>query len=237
LKQTLLITMISVAIIVSGIVGVFAVSSISSNNLVVEDEPIIIDGFVVDSVLDQTDLMGDSLIFRGYVTVVKYDADRNEVWREIVHNRFVDTGEDFALDQIFQDGTTDVDADQMSSICIGDQVTVTIAETETANDFDVDNLITENNCIEDSTVTTATSVATIGPITFTCGGTNCADNDTITAIAICQGSTTTPFNDCEDAQAAASGILFSVIDISDVTLAASETVDITYTFDIVSASQ
>jgi len=70
-------------------------------------------------------------------------------------------------------------------------------------------------------------------LTFTCGGTNCADNDTITGIAICQNDTTdnTDFNNC-----ATEGIMFAVVDISDVTLATSETVDITYTFDITSPS-
>jgi len=226
--------MISVAVIVSGIVGVFVFSSISSNNLVVVDEPIIIDGVVVDSYQDQTGGMGDALVFRGYVTVVKYDADRNEVWREVVKNRFVNTGEDFVLDQTFQDTVTLADNAQIGSICISDAATITVSETELASDFDTDNLITETNCKEDTTVTTTASVATIGPLTFTCGGTNCADNDTITGIAICQNDVTddTDFNDC-----ATEGIMFSVIDISDVTLAASETVDITYTFDIVSATQ
>lgn len=194
----------------------------------------IIDGAVVDSVLDQTGSMSEKLLFEGYVTVVKYDADRNEVWREIVKNRFVDDGEEFVLDQVFQDTVTSADNAQIGSICISDAGTITVSETESASDFDGDNGMTETNCKEDTTVTTSAGVATIGPLTFTCGGTNCADDDTVTGIAICQNDVTDDgdFNNC-----ATEGIMFSVIDISDVTLATSETVDITYTFDIVSASQ
>lgn len=190
-------------------------------------------GFDYDiSVLDNNP-GGDAIVLGGWLHVVKYDADGNIVSEERVHNRFVDTGEEFVLDQVFQDATTTADNGQIAAICIGDQGTVTVAETETAADFDGDNGITENNCKEDTAVTTSGGQGVIGPLTFTCGGTNCADGDTVTGIAICQPATAdnNDFNDC-----ATNGIMFSVIDITDVTLNAGETVDIDYTFDITSPS-
>ena len=169
----------------------------------------------------------------GFAYVVHRDGNGNIISEQTVHNRFVDTGEEFLLDAVFQDGGTDVaDSVQIGAICIGDQGTVVVSETETASDFDGDNGITETNCKEDVTVTTSGGTAIIGPLTFTCGGTNCADSDTITGIAICQNDVTddNDFNNC-----ATEGIMFAVIDITDVTLQTSDTVDITYTFDISSS--
>jgi len=175
----------------------------------------------------------NDLTFYGAATMVQKDANGQEVFSQTVHNRVVDSGEDFLLDQTFQDGTTSADDVQIGSICISDAGTITVAETETAADFDGDNGITETNCKEDTTVTTSGGTAVIGALQFTCGGTNCANDDTITGIAICQNDTTddTDFNNC-----GTEGIMFAVVDTTDTTLAASETVDITYTFDITSAS-
>lgn len=169
----------------------------------------------------------------GVATITHKDADGNVISVNQYHNRVVDTGEEFLLDQVFQDGASTADNGSIGAICIGDQGTVTVAETETAADFDGDNTITEANCKEDTTVTTSGGQAVIGPLTFTCGGTNCADGDTITGIAICQNDVTDDgdFNDC-----ATEGIMFSVIDISDVTIGAGESVDIDYTFDVITAT-
>lgn len=179
------------------------------------------------------DVTTNDLTFYGAATVIQKDANGNEIFSQIIHNRIVDTGEEFLLDATFQDGATDVaDNVQIGSICISDAASPVIAETETAADFDGDNGITENNCKEDTTVTTSGGTAVIGSLQFTCGGTNCADDDTVTAIAICQNDATDDgdFNNC-----ATEGILFALVDVTDTTLATSETVDITYTFDISSS--
>jgi hypothetical protein len=182
--------------------------------------------------LESTSTTDDSK-FYGFAEIIKYDENGNVVYTQTVHNQLVDTGEEFLLDAVFQDGGTDVaDAVQIGSICVTDAASPTIAEGEAAADFDGDNGMVETNCIEDTTVTTSGGTAVIGPLTFT-AGTHTAVDDTITAIGICQNDVTddTPFNNC-----ASEGILFAVVNTSDVTLATGETVDITYTFDITSAS-
>ena len=75
--------------------------------------------------------------------------------------------------------------------------------------------------------------ALVNPSTFTCGETNCSDGDTITTIAICQSDVTldTDYTNC-----ATEGIMFAIVDVTDTTLATSETVDITYTFNITSST-
>ena len=181
------------------------------------------------------DSVNNELVFYGAGTITQFDKDGFEMFSQTVHNQVVDTGEEFLLDQTFQDGTTGADNVQIGSICIGDQATVTVAEAETAADFDGDNTITENNCKEDTTVDTGATtpgVATINPATFTCGGTNCADGDTITGFAVCQNDATDDldFNNC-----ATEGIMFAVIDSANTLLNAGETLDITYNFDISSS--
>jgi len=170
--------------------------------------------------------------FYGMFTLVSYDADGNEKFSQTIHNRLVDTGENFMLFQTFQNATAVNAANvNIGSICVTD-ATVVVAETENAADFDGDNSITETNCQEDVTVTISGSTAVIGPITFT-AGTHLANDDTVKGIAICQNDSTDDgaFNNC-----ATEGIMFAVVDTSDVTVGSGETVDITYTFDLTSAS-
>jgi len=170
--------------------------------------------------------------FYGFVTLVAYDENRNEVLSQTIHNRLVDTGETFLLENAFREGNADADNVQISAICIIEDTTVDVIETHTAADFDGNNTITggNNNCIPDTAADLSTQgLAVIGMTQFT-GGTNLANGETINGIGICQSNSgATAFEDC-----LTTGILFSVIDTSDVTLATSETVDITYTFNMTS---
>lgn len=179
------------------------------------------------------DTVNNELVFYGVGTITHFDKDGYEVFSNTVHNRVVDTGEDFILDASFQDGSTDVaDNVQFGSICIGDQATVVVLETEAAADFDGDNGITEANCKEDTVVITTGSIATINPPTFICGTTNCANGDIITGFAVCQNDAT---DDLDFINCATEGVMLAVIDSADTTLNAGETLDITYNFDITSA--
>jgi len=178
------------------------------------------------------DTVNNELVFYGAGTITQFDKDGYEMFSQTIHNQVVDTGEDFLIDQTFEDGVDGADDVSIGVICIGDQGTVTVAEAEVALDFDTDNGITENNCKEDTTdVVTSGSIATVNPPTFICGGTNCADTDTINGFAVCQSRTATDldFNNCGTA-----GIMFAVIDSSPTQLNAGETLDITYNFDITS---
>jgi len=172
--------------------------------------------------------------FYGYVTLVAYDENRNEVLSQTIHNRLVDTGETFLLENTFRETTAVIDTLQISAICIIEDATLPadVIETHTAAFFDGNNTIvdTNNNCIPDTAVDLSTQgLAVIGMTQFT-GGTNLDSGETINGIGICQSNAgATAFEDC-----ATTGILFSVIDTSDVTLVTDETVDITYTFNMTS---
>jgi len=171
--------------------------------------------------------------FYGFVTLVAYDENRNEVFSQTIHNRLVDTGETFLNENAFREGTTAVaDNVQISSICIIEDGSIDDIETHTAAFFDGNNTIVGGNlnCIPDTAADLSTQgLAVIGMTQFT-GGTNLDSGETINGIGICQSNpTAVPFEDC-----ATTGILFSVINTSDVTLVTDETVDITYTFNMTS---
>jgi hypothetical protein len=199
------------------------VSIVAEDNLVAEDSV--------------TDANPNELKFGGTFEVVHFDKDGNELSRQVIHNRVVDQGEDFLIDQSFKEGTAGetADADQIASICVSAEAGfVDTSETKTAASFDSVDGLSTTNCISDSSVTQTSQTAVIGAETFA-AGTHVPVDTTITGIGICQGSASTPFTNCADAQGGSSGIMFSQVNISDVTLAASETVQITYTLDISSS--
>ncbi len=178
------------------------------------------------------DTVNNELVFYGAGTITQFDKDGNEVFSQTVHNRVVNEGEDFLIDQTFEDAVDGADDVSIGVICISDDATITVLETETAALFDTGNLITENNCKEDTTdVVTTGSVATVNPPTFICGGVNCFDTDLITGFAVCQSRTAT---DADFLNCGTAGIMFAVIDSADTQLNAGETLDITYNFDITS---
>lgn len=177
------------------------------------------------------------LMLGGFAEIIHKDIFGSIISQQTLHNRVVNEGEDFLIQQVFSDtvaGET-ADADQIGSICVSNEVGfVDTSETETASLFDTGNTLTGDNCIHDTTVTSTAQTAVIGALTFD-APTHVPASTVITGIGICQGEASPPFNDCADAQAGSSGIMWSFINIADVTLETSETVDITYTADFSSA--
>jgi len=171
----------------------------------------------------------------GFVTLVQYDVNNNEVLSQTVHNRLVNEGETFLLEATFRETTAPADNTQIAAICIADAVDAT-DEAEDAAGFDTLNTIgagSAGECIVDSLVdvTTTQGLAVIGPETFI-GGTHLAAAETISGIGICQSNGAAA--DYTLCTAPTPGILFAVIDTADVMLLAAETVQITYTFNMTS---
>ena len=176
--------------------------------------------------------------FYGSAEMTLYDVNGNEQFSQIVHNQLVDTGETFLLNQAFEQNTNPaVTADNLSigTICVSQAGTITVADTEAASDFDGDNsAVTETNCEQDANgATISAGTAVIGPLNFE-AVTN--DNNipvgTVTGIGVCQSTAAgTDYNDCANG-GSGTGILFAVVDTSNVVLASGESVDVTYTFDI-----
>ena len=175
--------------------------------------------------------------FYGAATIQKLDAAGNEVFTQTVHNQLTDTGEDFLLDQAFQDTIANADNVQIGAICVTDAAlpgTAPAREALTSADFDTSNTLDDQDvCEEDTSVGTSAGQAIIGPLTFASGADNVDDGDIIDTIGICQNDAT---DDLAFASCAGEGILFAIIEVSNTTLNSGETVNITYTFDITSAS-
>ena len=200
--------------------------------------PVNVDSFVIN--VDQPK-------FYGAATVVAADQMGNEFFKQTVHNRLLDEGEHQMLGAVFSNGSAALaDADAVGAICINDN-DPTDAENMFAADFD--NVLdtsraafgltvgTGGNCRTDDRVDTETTdgIATIGGLVFTCSvstETNCNPSERISSIAICNAQRA----DANYTNCATEGRIFAFVNLSNVTLTESETVTITYTFDISSAN-
>jgi len=193
-------------------------------------------GFLVVLILPaNVDEQTPSFLY-GAATLVAHDAYGNEIFSQTIHNQLFDQGEDLILNQTFADlgGLAVVDNIQIGAICLNGAV-ASGDETDTNVDFNNDHDTADTgtdvstNCVTDPTITSAASVVTLGPLTFTARTDESLHwnaGDTVRTIGICDASATdADIRDCQT-------FLFAVVDTSDVTLADTETVDVTYTFDI-----
>ncbi len=183
------------------------------------------------------DATQDENLLWGSATMQHRDAAGNIVLEQTMHNRLLDAGETYLLNQGFDDGTLNTDTEELvNSICATSEASFAdTSETLVVGTFDGADGITSNaNCVTDDSVDTTTTQGTaiIGPLTFDTANMEAVD-DIITGIGICQGVTgdNNDFANCASGNAG-SGILFAVVDVTDTTLGTGETVDITYTFDL-----
>jgi len=189
------------------------------------------------SVFESTNNTG--LLMYGMAEIVQKDSMGNEVFAQTIHNQLTDEGEDYIIDQVFDTGDTAITANQrIGAICITNIVDASIdsdAEREALVSTTLENSLgTVLHCIPDTDVDDdTTSTAIIASVTFT-SGTNLTTGQTITAIGICGGNDGAVYDQCNDA--AGTPGLFAVVNTADVTLSGTDTVDITYTFDIISAT-
>jgi len=171
--------------------------------------------------------------FYGAAHLVVRDAAGNEVFQQIVHNRLLNAGESYIINQTFVgSGAPLADNTQMSAICVTNLTLVN--ETDTASSYsNPANSLTVgagHHC--HTTVPNIPNDGTVelGAETFT-GGTDIGATETIRSIAICSDNAGGgDYDDCD--QAASNAIAFAAIVTSAVQLGNGETVDITYTFDM-----
>jgi len=182
----------------------------------------------------------------GAATIVAHDAHGNEIFSQTIHNQLFNQGEDLLINQTFADvGLAIVpDDDQIGAICLS-AATPSTNEADEDTDFDAAHELADNstatvitNCKTDILVDSTAQVVTIGPLTFVAGNTDIIGNnwwegDTVTNVGICAAQNIDANR--RGCEIGGTGYLFAVVDTSDVTLANTETVDVTYTFDISSA--
>ena len=189
-----------------------------------------------------------ALALGGVATIVHEDGGGNVLSEQRVHNRLLNGGEDFILQQVFMDGQSAADTAQIGAICLSasedfaeetDAATFnsrhsTAAAAATVTGASTIDLGDTRPCLTDASVGDSGQVSTVGPLTFTANNTatsglesNWKPDIPIRSIGICQG-----FSSANGASCTAP--LFAAVNISDVTLATDETLTVTYTFDMTS---
>ncbi len=155
------------------------------------------------------------------------------IFENVIHNEVLDYGTGFMLNQTFNDadGVDVAEANQIDHICVTDAATVVVLDTEKIADFigDASTILGSNGngCKTTAFVVTATT-ATSATLNFAADDTSFANDSTVTGIGICTGAGSD--NDvCETINI---GLLFAVVDTSDVTVGTGESVDITYTLTL-----
>jgi hypothetical protein len=181
------------------------------------------------------------LTLYGMGSLILHDAAGNEIFTQTIHNRLLNEGESFLLSQTFQN-TTAASADniQMGVICVSNNASFAATdETLSAAAFDAADSLTASNCKEDTSVdmTTTPGTAIVLPSAFTTSNLDAA-GEIIYGIGVCQArsGSDADFANCAAGAGGSGGLLFAAIDTSDVTLNTGESVTVTYTFDITSAS-
>ena len=195
-------------------------------------------GFLIVLILPANAVEQTPSFLYGAATIVAHDAYGNEVFSQTVHNQLFDQGEDFLINQAFTNlgGGPTADATQIGAICLS-AAAASVTESDDNTAFNTAHDLADNgpldlsqNCRTDPLIAAAPAqIVTIGPLTFTADaaeGANWFATDTVLHIGIC---------DAESLNADIRGCtttLFAVVNTSDVTLADTETVDVTYTFDL-----
>jgi len=175
----------------------------------------------------------DSIKMYGIATIVLKDSTGNILLENVIHNQVVDVGTTFMLDQTFGDGNVAVaDASQADTMCVTDALAPngSTDDAETAALFNTENGLVGNNCIGAIVFTTAATTGNSGTTTFS-AGTHFPAGTVVGGIGICgDNGVGSPFNDCS--VAAGDAPLLSVVDTTNVTVNAGESVDITYTLTL-----
>jgi len=184
--------------------------------------------FIMMVVPSGMDTINEPGKFYGAAHLLVKDAAGNELFSQTIHNRLLDTGENFINNQVFSgDGAPVGDADQMGAICVSDQASTD--EAHTAATIAGNNTLTGGNHCHPATTTINTDgTVVIGAEVFT-GGIDINATETINSIAICGDNGNAPYAECN---LSSNPIAFAEIVTSAVQLGDTETVDITYTFDL-----
>jgi len=178
----------------------------------------------------QVDSVQEQGKFYGAAHLLVRDSAGNEVFSQTVHNQLLDTGENYIIDQAFTGGAADVgDNDQISAICVSSVNVVDELDTA-ASIAGAQGLTLGPHCHVTVPTHLNDGTTVLGPETFT-GGTDIGATEIINSIAICSNNGVAgDYAECNTP--ATNNIAFAAIVTSAVQLGDTETVDITYTFDL-----
>ena len=173
-------------------------------------------------------------MFYGTADMVLADSEGNILLTQTVHNQITDEGETFIVDQVFDTADTALTGDfRAGLVCIIENLDSSFSETTTSTL--APNLAGGGNtCHHDTDADdTVASQATLAPAAFT-AGTDFTAGQTISGILIC-------LKNGSDADQAAcdsgtNDVALAALDLNNVTVSGTDTITITYTFDITTGS-
>ncbi len=169
-------------------------------------------------------------IFYGTANIVLADSDGNALMKQTVHNRITNEGETYLINQVFDTGVAQqTENSRIGAICIYETSDSNIVEG-TVNSL-ANNLVDAGGtfCHVTQDITNSAQTAVTDAEVFT-SGVDFDPNETISAILICaKNAGDANFQNCSDA---AQPIALAALIITNVTVSGSDTVTITYTFDI-----
>ena len=173
-------------------------------------------------------------MFYGTADIVLSDPDGNILMTQTVHNRITDQGEEFIIDQVFDTATTVQAANtRIGAICIlsaSDSVF-----SETATDTTTNNIVGgTNHCHATAIINDASQSLAITDGEIFTAGIDFDAGQTISGILICAKDASD--NNFAECNTPTSSIALAALDLNNVTVTGSDTITITYTFNITTAT-
>ena len=172
-------------------------------------------------------------MFYGTATMVLADPDGNTLMAQTVHNLITDQGEEFIIDQVFDTSTAaQTDNTRIGAICIISNSDSVFSET--ATDSTTNNIAGgTNHCHQTTDITDGGSSTAVTDATVFTSGTDFNSGETISGILVCaKNAGDADFLECSTP---AASFALAALDLSNVTASGTDTVTITYTFDITTA--
>ena len=174
-------------------------------------------------------------MFYGTANIVLADSDGNALMKQTVHNRITDEGETFLINQVFDTATAlAADNNRIGAICIYETSDSNIVEGTVNGLANGLTVVTGNICHATATMTNSGSISTTAAEVFT-SGVDFTATETISAILICaKNGDDNDFATC--ATPAGAAVAMAALIINNVTVSGSDTVTITYTFNVTTAT-
>ena len=174
-------------------------------------------------------------MFYGTADMVLADSEGNVLLTQTVHNRITDEGENFIIDQVFDTGDAALtDFNRAGMVCVIEQSDSAFAETTLSTlTNNLANGGAGNRCHQVTDVNDVTpSQAILAPAAFT-AATDFDAGQTISGILICLKNGDD--NDIDACDAGTNDVALAALDLANVTVSGTDTITITYTFDITTA--
>jgi len=177
-----------------------------------------------------TDVVTEPM-FYGTANIVVADSDGNALMKQTVHNRITDEGETYLIDQVFDTGAAQAaDQNRIGAICIYETSDSNIVEG-TVNGLANGLTVVSGDICHVTTAMSNSAQTSVSDGEIYTSGVDFTTGETISAILVCaKNGNDLNFATCATPGAAA--VALAALIITNVTLTGSDTITITYTFDI-----